>query len=163
MLQLRFRSDGISVLLPTTNEEVGVLDIKTADALTALMKVDRTFTFEPYFHWKEGRDLKLQAYKFCPVNINIYGDSTKLDEVGVALSTACHYLQEPLSPNRDFVYRNPHVLSWPPDSTPTFLEHQNNTTSDLPNDIDLILNGSAPVNVPTALTQSSSISTTLKP
>jgi hypothetical protein len=163
MLQLRFRSDGVSVLLPTTHEEVGVLDIKTANALTALVTVDQTVTFEPYFHWKEGRDLKPQVSKFCPVNINIYGDSTKLDEVGFTLSTACLYLQEPPSFNCDFVYRNPHVLSWPSESTPNFLEHQNNTTLDLPNEIDSILNDSAPVNVATTLTQSPNISTALKP
>jgi hypothetical protein len=163
MLQLRFRIDGVSVLLPTANEEVGVLDIKTAKALTALMAIDQTVTFEPYFHWKEARDLRPQATKFCPVIIDIYGDSAKLDEVGFALSTACLYLQEPPSFNRDFVYCNPHILSWPPESTPIFLEDQNNTTLDLFNDIDLILNDSTPVNVPTTLTQSSGISTTLKP
>jgi len=162
MLQLRFRSDGISVLLPTVNEEVGVLDIKTAGALTALMKVDQTFIFEPYFHWKEGQDLKPQASKFYSVYINIYGDSTKLDEVGSVLSKACIYLQEPLSFNRDFAYHNPHVLSWPSESTPTFLQHQNNTTLDLQKDIESILNDPTPVNIPTTVNQSSSISTKLK-
>ncbi len=163
MLQLRFRIDGVSVLLPTTNDELGVLDTKTANSLTTVMAVDPTITFEPYFHWKEARDLKPQSSKFCPVNISIYGDAAKLEEVGFALSMACLYLQEPPSFNRDFVYRNPHVLSWPSENTPTFLEDQNNTTLDISNDIDLILNESAPVNVSTTLTQSSSISTTLRP
>lgn len=162
MLQFRFRSDGVSVLLPITNEEVGVLDIKTANALTALMKIDQAVTFEPYFHRKETRDLKPQASKFSLVNINIYGNSTKFDEAGFALSAASLYLQEPPSFNRDFVYRNPHILSWPSESTPTFLEHRNDAALNLANDIDSIINGSAPVHVPTALTQSSSITTTLK-
>jgi hypothetical protein len=54
MLQFRFRSDGVSVLVPTTKEEVGVLDIKTANALTAITALDQTITFEPYFDWKEA-------------------------------------------------------------------------------------------------------------
>jgi hypothetical protein len=86
-----------------------------------------------------------------------------MDEVGSALSTASLYLQEPPSFNRDFMYRNPHILSWPSECTPTFLEHRIDAALDLANDIDSIINGSAPVHVPTALTQSSSINKALKP
>ena len=163
MLQLRFRVDGVSVLLPTTNDELGVLDMKTANAMRTVIAVDPTITFEPYFYWKDERGLKPQPSKIFSVNINIYGDVAKLEEVGSTLSTACLYLQEPPSFNCDFVYRNPHVLSWPSESTPNFLEHQNNTTLDLSNEIDSILNDSAPVNVATTLTQSPNISTALKP
>ena len=163
MLQLRFRVDGVSVLLPTTNDELGVLDMKTANAMRTVIAVDPTITFEPYFYWKDERGLKPQPSKIFSVNINIYGNVAKLEEVGSTLSTACLYLQEPPSFNRDFVYRNPHVLSWPLEKTPIFLEDQDSIKIDISNDIDLILNESAPVNVPSTLTQYPSISTPLKP
>jgi hypothetical protein len=163
MLQLRFRSDGISVLLPTVKEEIGILDLKTANSLTALMAIDKTTTFEPYLNWMEGHDWKPQAFRFFPININIYGNSAKLNEISSTLSTACLYLQEPLSFNRNFAYRNPHVLSWSLESTPTFLEAANDGTPDLSGEIDTILNESATVNVPASLTQPPSISTMLLP
>jgi hypothetical protein len=92
MHQLRFRVDGVSVLLPTTNDELGVLDMKTGNALATVMSVNPTITFEPYFYWKDERSLKPQPSKIFSVNINIYGDVAKLEEVGSALSTAYFYL-----------------------------------------------------------------------
>jgi hypothetical protein len=163
MLQLRFRSDGISVLLPTLKDEIGVLDLKTAKSLTALIAIDQTTTFEPYLNWMEGHNWKPEDSTFFPININIYGNSVKLNEISSTLSMAGLYLQEPPSFNRNFAYCNPHVLSWSSGSTPMFLEAANGGTPDFSAEIDMILNESATVDVPANLTQPPSISTLLLP
>ncbi|KAF8857758.1 hypothetical protein BDZ45DRAFT_674506 [Acephala macrosclerotiorum] len=165
LLQLRVRSDGISVLLPAEKDEIGVLDLKTTNSLTALMAIDPTATFEPYLNWMpvEGHDWKPQGSNLFPIYINIYGNSAKLDDIGCTLSTACLYLQEPLSFNRNFIYCNLHVLSWSSGNTPMFLEAPNDSIADFSGEIDMILNESATVDVPANLTQPTIISTTLLP
>jgi hypothetical protein len=162
MLQLRFRSDGISVVLAATKEEVGILNTNTANTLMALVSLDESITFEPYLHWKESQDLKPQA-KCFPANIIVYGNSGKISEVGTALSNAHLYLQEPPSFNHEYVYRNPHVLSWSAESTPKFLADSTENALDFSKEINFILNKSAPVDVPSDLTQSAQISTILLP
>jgi len=164
MLQLRFRVDGISVLIPTTNNELGVLDINTAKNLKNMMVVDPSITFEPYLYWKDSQNsmAKPQLSKIYTISINIYGDAVKLEEVGSALSNTGSYLQEPSFFNEDFKYCNPHVLSWPSTNTPIFLEHQGKKRMNTVNDINLLLAQSATVKVPDTLLQSSSICTRLK-
>lgn len=162
MLQLRFRVDGVSVLLPTEKEEIGILDVKTASALTSLMAIDQRITFEPSLTWKEGQDLKTPLSKIFLLDICIYGNADKMIEIGSTLSTASLYLQEPLSFSRDFVYRNPHVLSWSSESTPLFLEASKNVVPDLSDEIGMILSETAPVG-PSSVIQSDSVSTTLLP
>jgi hypothetical protein len=162
MLQLRIRADGISIVLPTTKEEVGILDTNTANTLMALVSLDQSITFEPYLHWKESQDLKPQA-KCFPANIIVYGNAEKISEVGTALSNARLYLQEPPSFNREFVYRNPHVLSWSTENTPKFLADSTENVLDFSREINLILNESTAVKVPSNLAQSARINTILLP
>lgn len=148
-------------MLPTTKEEVGILDTNTANVLIALVSLDHSITFEPYVHWKGGQDLKPQT-KCFPTNIVVYGNTEKISEVGTALSNARLYLQEPPSFNREFTYLNPHVLSWT-ESTPKFLADSTEHVLDFSKEINFILNESTPVNVPTNLAQSAQISTILLP
>ena len=133
-LRLRFRSDSITILLPTS-DEIGILDDKTAAALKLLRGVTAAIKFDAFLSCDtdstpdDATEKKLPS--ILPVQINVLGPDQYLDEVGFALSNCGVFLQEPIFLNRGLDYLNPHFLSWGGDSTtPLFLSSQENPKTD---------------------------------
>lgn len=121
------RADSMTVLSPNF-EEIGVLDMKTATTLMLLKKVSEFMRFSLFLG--NAGDVKSQNLKerqpkiIFPLEINVYGPSQNLTEVGEVLSGAGMFLQEPNSLDHGIIYQNPHFLSWDDETTTIFLSRQ---------------------------------------
>ena len=125
-LRPRFRSDSTTIILPSSSEELGILDEKTASALKKLKEVISEVKFQIFFsHEQDGCTAVSRAIKpgsTLPVQVNVYGIEQHLLDVGRNLSDSGMFLQEPIVFGSAINYQNPHFLCWD-DCTTTPLFH----------------------------------------
>ena len=162
-LQLRFRADAVTLLLPTL-EECGVLDSKTAHILILLLKDHRSLEFEAYLDQEQtqGPYSGNKHSSVLPLSINVYGPRTSLENVATALSEARVFFQEPRNFHPASTYHNPHFLSWDDDlQTPRTLQLNHTPEIDLTAEICKILDQSPPETVVDWPLQDCRIRTTL--
>jgi len=142
-------------------EELGVLDLKTAEILTELIQILPSLTFRPVL---EQRRVASGVASRHPLGIILYGDSSLTGQVSSTLSQAGVYLQEPPNFDTSCVYYNPHVLSWEDEeASPTFLNHLTDNTPDFETEIAAILDESGAARLLNGLRQDRRIRTQLLP
>ncbi|MCJ1230294.1 hypothetical protein MMC12_006966 [Toensbergia leucococca] len=157
VMQLRFRADSTTVVLPTS-EEFGVLDIKTSDALTALRTAIPSIRLELVL----DQDQVKMGASILSLQINVYGHEVLMDNVGSTLSKASMFLQEPAHLDPKSIYRNPHVLSWEDEvATPRFRRSYHPSSFDFTKEIDVLFGCSDVVTPPYGLSQDRRVRTIL--
>ena len=165
-LGLRFRNDSTTVIL-RPSEEIGVLDNKMAAVLNSLKNVAPTIIIELFLDHEEdqincvcpGKKTK----SIHPLQIHIYGPDEYYEDVGLTLSSAGMYLQEPLFFDHGVIYQNPHFLSWDNNAdTPLFNSARNDPKTDFVTKIEAIFDSYSPVLQPSLVVQDARISTTLR-
>ena len=162
-LGLRFRHDSVTVLLHSS-EEIGVLDNKTAAILKSLKDMAPTITIELCLSHDEGDNSSgtKKSASVRPLQIQIYGPEEYSKEVGLALSEAGMYLQEPNMLDPGVVYRNPHFLSWDDGlETPLLNAARNDSKTAFAAQIEAIMDSSNP-HLPCHVDQDPRISTLLR-
>lgn len=165
-LQLRFRSDAISVLLDF-QREIALLDKKMA-AVLRLLKETVPATILKVFLGNEGGQENCDSFGEkpalgLPLEIEVYGLDESYSTVGSILSNASMYLQEPVTLDQGVVYRNPHFLSWDESgATPQLNTLGHNIEADFERTIEAILESPSPVLVTPDLEQDARILTQLR-
>ena len=165
-LDVRVRQDSTTVILPPF-EEIGVLDNKMAAVLHSLKDIAPTITTELFLDHEEDQSHCVWAGKkmksIRPLQIQIYGPDKYYKDVGLTLSSAGMYLQEPLFLDHGVIYQNPHFLSWDNNAdTPLFNLARNDTQTDFITEIEAILDSFSPVLRPSLVVQDARIVTTLR-
>lgn len=165
-LGLRFRHDSTTVILRPF-EEIGVLDNKMAAVLNSLKDVAPTITIELFLDHEEDQSNWVWPGKktksIRPLQIQIYGPDEYYKDVGLTLSSAGMYLQEPLFLDHGVIYQNPHFLSWDNNAdTPLFNSARNDPKTDFITKIEAILDSFSPVLQPSLVVQDARIFTTLR-
>ena len=137
--KLRYRADGITITTADLNE-VGVLEDRYARALKNLKNNVQSVRCEAYLIHQQPDDTRTTPASL-PVEINIYGSCRDLEGVGLLLSEADMFLQEPDYLSQPAIYQNPHVYSSHNDSaTPRFRMQQSTDELDVRAELDAIIN-----------------------
>ena len=112
-LKLRLRADAFTICHPELGE-CGVLDKRSANILTTLIKDDPALQFEalPDLDSSTLSSQRRKPMSILPLEINVYGPFASMDKVATALSEAKVFLQEPTRVHPSSAYSNPHFLSW---------------------------------------------------
>ena len=168
-LALRFRSDAITLLEPSTSEEMGTLDDKSTAQLKRLKGIVPSIKIEAYVDREEdetgcGTQGK-RNLSVMPLQLNVYGPDQHFSEVGCFLSNAGMFLQEPVFlPPGILSYRNPHFLSWDDENsrTPQLLASNEISPLDFGTEVEAIMNSTNAVLQPCHFQQDPRIRTELK-
>ncbi|KAL8837872.1 MAG: hypothetical protein Q9170_002347 [Blastenia crenularia] len=165
-LQLRFRSDAISVLLDF-QKEIALLDEKMATVLRLLKETVPATVLNVFLGNEGGQDkrdsLEGRPASGLPLEIEVYGLDNNCNNVGSILSKAGMYLQEPVVLHQEVVYRNPHFLSWDESGeTPQLNTSGHQNEADFETRIGAILESSSPSLVTPGLEQDARILTRLR-
>lgn len=145
-MKFRIRTDAITLLHPTM-EELGVLDIKTTNALRVLMTNNPFLDFEAFLDQESlGSSSQKRKTSSIPITINVYGSATSSHEVTSSLLQANILLQEPFHTRPSSTYFNPQFLSWDDDMiTPRLRKTQLLRSADFAEEVDAIFGQSSSV------------------
>lgn len=165
-LGLRCRHDSTTIILHPL-EEIGVLDSKTAAVLKLLKDVAPTITTELFLDREEDQGSCAwpgkKAASVRSLQIQISGPDEYYNEVGLALSSAGMYLQEPVFLDHGAIYRNPHFLSWDNTlETPMLNAARDDPKLKFVNEVEAIMASFQTVLHPSDVGQDARISTTLQ-
>ena len=138
-LRLRIRADAVT-LLSSQSREIGVLDLRTAKALSILLKDNPSLEFEAFVDQDQPQRpmSKEKAMEVIPLCINVYGPIVCFEKVRSALSEISVYLQEPFYVRPTSIYHNPHFLNFDDTITPRFLNFNSSSQLDFTTEVDAI-------------------------
>ena len=158
-LSLRIRADAVTVL-DATQEEFGVLDLKTTMVLKLLKQSHDSLHMEPLMakdDWDSGGKTRNYSLK-----IILYANDDNVEDIGAILSDHSLFLQEPAHLQPSHRYRNPHVLlRTDKASTPRYLRTAAETVR-FAREVEGILLGFSSTSVSVPLQQDNRIRTTLQ-
>ena len=165
-LRFRFRHDATTVLLDSS-EEIGVLNPKTAMAMSDLRTAAPAVKFKPFLSRKEDNDTcdrqSTESSSILPIDIEVYGSKRYYNEVGSILSDAGMYLQEPIPFRSEMPYCNPHFFSWDENmNTPLIAQDTEDEKVDFAKRLEAIFDSSASISQDPPLAQDTRISTKLR-
>ncbi|KAL9043377.1 MAG: hypothetical protein Q9214_003433 [Letrouitia sp. 1 TL-2023] len=128
-LDLRFRHDCVTVLLGG-HEEIGTLNKGMATALRSLKENAPEIVYKVFIsHDKEQNNSNEDVAVGVPLEIAVQGLDRHYQEVGLILSNARLFLQDPMVFDQEIAYHNPHILCWDEsDTTPQLITYRNDDT-----------------------------------
>ncbi|KAJ0163510.1 hypothetical protein CTA2_2879 [Colletotrichum tanaceti] len=116
------KKDNHHVLCPRgTPDEFALLDTQCSNRLRAIeglesVRFDAIIEAAVFKKRKKGKRSKPTPFS---LSVNVYGPPSTADEVGRKLSAASGFLQHPKALSQSVDYRNPQLLQFSDDPTPT--------------------------------------------